>query len=83
MPDVVSKEELQQLLDAATARGEALERALQSSRQIGIAIGIVMERHRLTEEAALEQLKVISQHQNRKLRDIATEIGRTGNVPLV
>lgn len=37
-------------LAAANAHAEALQRALISNRRIGMAMGILMERHRLTEE---------------------------------
>jgi GAF domain-containing protein len=60
---------------------EHLTTALQSSRQIGTAIGILMARQLLPYEAAFERLVRASQHLNRKLRDIAAEVERTGALP--
>ena len=61
--------------------GQDLERALTSSRTIGVAIGIVMARELLTEEEAFQRLVKASQHGNVKLRDLADEVQRTGTLP--
>ena len=66
-------------LAAATARTEHLERALVSNRQIGIAMGILMERHRLTQEQAFDRLRHLGQRSNVKLRDVAEQIIYTGD----
>lgn len=58
-----------------------LERALQSNREIGIAIGIVMAQQRCTREQAFEQLTRASQNLNRRLHDIADEVNHTGQLP--
>lgn len=63
------------------ARAHNLEAALQSSRQIGIAMGILMARKLLTSEQAFELLREASQHLNRKLRDVAAEVELTGTMP--
>jgi hypothetical protein len=60
---------------------EHLQTALQSSRKIGVAIGILMARQLVTHEEAFAQLVTASQHLNRKLRDIAAEVEETGAVP--
>lgn len=62
-------------------RSAHLSQALQSNRQIGMAIGVLMGRDLLTEEQAFARLREASQHLNRKLRDIAAEVTRTGVVP--
>ena len=62
-------------------RAQHLERALQSNREIGMAIGILMSRYGLTEQAAFDLLRVTSQHRHRKLRDIAAETVFTGELP--
>src|SRR3954451_15290349 len=67
------------LLAAATAHTEHLQRALGSSRQIGMALGILMERHRLTQEQAFERLRELSTRSNVKLRDVAEQIIYTGD----
>ena len=66
-------------LAAVTAHAEHLQRALVSSRQIGMAMGILMERHRLTQEQAFERLRDLSQRRNVKLRDVADQIIYTGD----
>ena len=57
-----------------------LEEALRSSRKIGAAMGIVMASRRVGEDAAFEILRKASQDSNRKVRVIADEIVRTGDV---
>jgi AmiR/NasT family two-component response regulator len=66
-------------LATATARTEHLQRALVTNRQIGIAMGILMERHRLTQEQAFDRLRDLSQRSNVKLRDVAEQIIYTGD----
>jgi hypothetical protein len=56
--------------------------ALNSSRQIGTAIGILMARELITSEQAFSQLSRASQELNRKLRDIAAEVAETGALPV-
>lgn len=72
--------------DAALAvmalRAEQLERALLSSRRIGMAIGILIERHRLTDEQAFALLRDASQRQNVKVRDLAERLVLTGSLDL-
>ncbi len=60
---------------------EHLQTALQSSRQIGVAIGILMARQLVTYDEAFAQLASASQHLNVKLRDIAAEVAETGELP--
>jgi AmiR/NasT family two-component response regulator len=67
-------------LAAATARVEHLEKALVSNRRIGMALGILMERHRLSEEQAFDRLRELSQRTNVKLRDLAEQFIYTGDV---
>ncbi len=62
-----------------------LERALVTSRRIGVAIGILMARQMVTEEQAFDLLRIASQNSHRKLYDIADEVAHTGalDVPAV
>lgn len=62
-------------------RAENLETALRSSREIGIAIGILMARGLTTREQAFDTLREASQHLNIKLRDLASAIVETGELP--
>lgn len=58
-----------------------LERALESNREIGVATGILMEQRRSNQTAAFERLVQASQNSNRRLRDVATEVNRTMQLP--
>jgi transcriptional regulator with GAF, ATPase, and Fis domain len=53
---------------------DQLEHALQTRHAIGEAMGMLRERHRLSEEDAFAVLRRISQHHNVKLRDVAQNI---------
>lgn len=57
-----------------------LEEALRSSRVIGAAMGIIMANRQVDETDAFQVLSKCSQNTNRKLRDLAEEIVRTGDV---
>jgi AmiR/NasT family two-component response regulator len=65
-------------LAAATSHVGHLEQALVSSRRIGMAMGILMERHRITEERAFDRLRELSQRRNMKLRELAEQVIYTG-----
>jgi transcriptional regulator with GAF, ATPase, and Fis domain len=58
-----------------------LEQAVASNRRIGIAIGILMVQRRIGSDAAFALLRAASQLSNRKLRDIAEAVVRTGEIP--
>jgi hypothetical protein len=58
-----------------------LETALESSRRIGMAMGILMASKLLTADQAFDQLRDASQHLHRKLREIAIEVTETGVLP--
>ncbi|MBC2868525.1 GAF and ANTAR domain-containing protein [Streptomyces mexicanus] len=53
---------------------DQLEHALETRHAIGEAMGILRERHRLSEDDAFAVLRRISQHHNIKLRDVAQSI---------
>jgi hypothetical protein len=57
-----------------------LEEALRSSRKIGAAIGIVMANRNVSEEIAFDILRRASNHANRRVRVLADEVVRTGDV---
>lgn len=59
-----------------------LERALESNREIGIAMGILMAQKRWSQTEAFDRLVGASQHLNRRLHDIATEVKSTHRLPL-
>ncbi len=60
---------------------EHLKAALDTSRQISTAVGILMARHVLDSQEAFALLTTTSQRLNRKLRDIAQEVEFTGQLP--
>ena len=62
---------------------ENLEIALGSSRRIGLAMGILMASYKLSENEAFDLLVVVSQHHNRKVRDIADDVVLTGSLDWV
>jgi GAF domain-containing protein len=63
------------------AEAEHLQLALDSNRQIGIAIGILTARQLCTPDQAFDHLRAASQHLHRKLRDIAEHVTLTGELP--
>jgi len=62
-------------------RAQTLEAAVRSNRTVGVALGILMERHYLTADGAFQVLRRISSHSNRKLALIAEELVTTGHLP--
>ncbi|WP_428509775.1 response regulator [Pseudonocardia sp.] len=68
-------------LDQAERRAANLQAALASNRQIGTAMGILMQQRKVTEAEAFDQLRRASQTANRKLRDVADDVVLTGTLP--
>ena len=58
-----------------------LTRALETNREIGVAMGILMANGKLTSPQAFDQLRTASQNFNRKLHDIAADVALTGALP--
>ncbi|MFT4109035.1 ANTAR domain-containing protein [Propionicimonas sp.] len=71
------------LVDAQRAadRTANLEYAVESHRMIGQAVGILVERHRLTPAKAFDLLRAASQTRNLKLREVAQRVIETGVDP--
>jgi AmiR/NasT family two-component response regulator len=65
---------------AAETRTANLEVALATNRRIGIAVGILMCRLRVTEDQAFAVLRKHSQDNNVKVRDLAEEVIYTGSL---
>lgn len=59
---------------------ENLERALQTSRRIGTAMGILMASNKFTEQQAFDLLRIASQSNHRKLHDVADQVVQTGEL---
>jgi hypothetical protein len=66
----------------AKDRATNLERAVDSNREIGVAMGILMQRNQFTRQQAFDVLRVASQSSNRKLADIASEVADTGTLTI-
>lgn len=60
------------------AKAANLERALQTSRDIGVAMGIIMARRTCTRDQAFELLRRASRAHRRKLAEIAADVADTG-----
>ena len=60
--------------DRIRKAAQQLEEGLKSSRTIGVAMGILVEREHCTEDEAFDMLRVISQNNNVKLREVAQEL---------
>ncbi|NUO35424.1 MAG: ANTAR domain-containing protein, partial [Dermatophilaceae bacterium] len=52
-----------------------------TSRRIGMAIGILMNVHKVTEDEAFALLRATSQNFNVKLRLVADDVARKGTLP--
>ncbi|MEO6503747.1 MAG: GAF and ANTAR domain-containing protein [Jatrophihabitantaceae bacterium] len=59
-----------------------LERALQSNRGIGVAVGVLMNQYKVTQAQAFDLLRMASQHGHRKLVDVALDVTETGVLEL-
>lgn len=64
------------------SRTEQLESALQTNREIGTAIGILMEAHGITRENAFNLMRMMSQSTNRRIAAIAEEVIANRRLPL-
>jgi AmiR/NasT family two-component response regulator len=58
-----------------------LRAGMETRERIGQAVGVLMERHRLSSKQAFDLLVYVSQRTHRKLRDIAIWITDTGEDP--
>lgn len=68
-------------LHEAEDQAANLEAALESSRAIGIALGVLMSARKITQDQAFTLLRVASQNLHRKLRAVAAEVVETGTLP--
>jgi GAF domain-containing protein len=58
-----------------------LHRAVDSRKEVGQAVGRLMERYELTAVQAFGVLQRYSQHRNQRLRDVARHVIDTGSLP--
>jgi hypothetical protein len=66
----------------ARERAQNLQIALDSNREIGTAMGILMATYKLTRQQAFDVLRITSQETNRKLAVVAAEVVDTGQIKL-
>lgn len=66
---------------AQAERAEQLAEGMQTNREIGAAVGILMATHRINQEQAFALLAQASQRLNRKLRDIARGVVEGDTAP--
>lgn len=66
------------VVQAALAEVDNLRTALASSREIGAAVGILMERFKLSYDDGFEWLRQASQRRNTRVADLANELVLTG-----
>jgi GAF domain-containing protein len=59
-------------------RADQLQAGLETNREIGVAVGLLMATHKISSDEAFAILSSASQRLNRKLRDIAAGIVRGG-----
>jgi GAF domain-containing protein len=62
-------------------QNQHLRAALESNRDIGVAIGILMATKLITKQEAFDALRITSQHTHRKLHLVALEVAETGELP--
>lgn len=65
----------------ALERTEYLAHALESNRDIGVAMGLLMRAHEVNREQALAVLRAASRDADRTLADVAVEVADTGVLP--
>jgi GAF domain-containing protein len=65
----------------ARDKARNLELALRTSQQIGMAIGIIMERLKEPEDRAFDLLRRVSQARQVKLRELAAHVVLSGELP--
>jgi GAF domain-containing protein len=66
---------------SAIEKERNLRKAMDSRELIGQAMGILMERHRITASQSFDLMVHVSQRSNVKLRAIAEELVQTGTLP--
>jgi AmiR/NasT family two-component response regulator len=66
---------------ARTEKERQLEQAIESHRLIGHAVGVLIERHRITPQQSFEMLRQASLNRNVKLRELAARVVESGQDP--
>lgn len=66
---------------AEREQNQHLRTALETNRDIGIAIGILMATKLVTKQEAFDALRITSQHTHRKLHLVALDVIESGELP--
>jgi AmiR/NasT family two-component response regulator len=74
-------DQLRSELAAAQAKIDSLQNALESSRRIAAAVGVLMASQKITYDDAFGLLSRVSQASQLKVRDLAEEVLLTGALP--
>jgi AmiR/NasT family two-component response regulator len=77
---LVTIDQLQARVGAAERRAANMEQALATNRRIGIAIGILMCQHQMTDDRAFAMLTTHSQHHIVTVRELAETVIYTGTL---
>ena len=67
--------------EQAATTNASLKQAIDSHRNIGQAVGILVERYRLPPAQAFDRLRQASQNRNMKVRELAARVVETGADP--
>lgn len=70
----------EQAIRDSETRADNLQTALVTNRRIGLGLGILMSRYRVTDEVAFQMMRRISNDTNRPIRDVAEEVILTGSL---
>jgi hypothetical protein len=68
-------------LHEAEDQAANLQAALDNSREIGAALGILMAHHKITQDDAFLLLRAASQKLHIKVRELAADVVQTGTLP--
>jgi hypothetical protein len=79
---LIERERLGVEISVIETRAANYEIALSSNRMIGMALGVLMERYKLSSTQALDLMRRVSQATHRKLRDCADDLVATGEFML-
>ncbi|HEX8096111.1 GAF domain-containing protein [Jatrophihabitans sp.] len=66
---------------AEREQNQHLRAALETNRDIGVAMGILMASKLVTKQQAFDALRITSQHAHRKLHLVALDVIETGELP--
>jgi ANTAR domain-containing protein len=80
--ELVRAQRLEAALTVERTKATNLQVALETNREIGQAIGILMSAYKLTSRQGFDLLRTVSQHTHRKLREVAGEVCDTGMLEL-